>query len=60
MNLKTILEDISQNENEDIEIMRIFSNSMKDIFDAADWNNIEEDFPAIRKIYENLLIKDDK
>jgi hypothetical protein len=57
---KLILEELATNENEDIEILRIIASSIKHIFETADKHNYEDDFVNIWRIYENLLVKNDK
>lgn len=60
INFKPILEEISLNENTNIQILRVLASSLPVLFEIADKNNAEEEFPLWRKIFENLLVKDDQ
>jgi hypothetical protein len=56
---RPILEEVSNNKSEDIEILRTLAGCIKHLFEAADKGNNEEDFPHLRKLYESLLVRND-
>lgn len=59
ISFRPILEEISANKNEDIEILWTLASCIKHLFESADKGNYEEDFQQLRKLYEILLVKND-